>query len=236
MMIDAIFIQSWHGEVLDGSLSRLLAQLHEKLHTPVPVWTFVDNTSLKHDEAVEQLKMMQHQGLTCVEFVDDTQYKNAQATVFYHMLCAKTTQFPRVLLLEADCKLVRHFDTPIIQDIQGLDNWWIYGSTYYGIGGGEPEQDTNHIRRNHMNGVAVYNRTSEYLRYAKLVFDIERGRDSELAFDWLFAMRYFESVHKNSELLYDSPYIINLSPVWDCELSYSTRKPHATIIHQKTTS
>ena len=233
MMIDAIFIQSWHGEVLDGSLSRLLVQIHEKVDTPVPVWTFVDNTSLKHAPVVEQLKTMQQQGLTCVEFVDDTQYKNAQTTVFYHMLRSKISQYPRVLLLEADCKLSNHFDTPIIQDIQSLDNWWICGSTYYGTGGGELEQDTNQLRRNHLNGVAVYNRTPEYLRYAKLVFETECGRDNKLAFDWLFAMRFFQSEHKHKPVCYDSPYIINLSPIWDQSTVYNTRKPHATIVHQK---
>lgn len=232
-MIDAIYIQSWHGELDNGDLERFLQHLHATPHNPVPVCVFLDQNTLKNDKHIQVLDELSKQYEIQFEFVDDMKYKNAQTTVFYHMLRSKSHMYPRILLLESDCRLLSNFDTCINQDIQGLDNWWIYGSTYYGIGGGELEQDTNQLRRSHMNGVAVYNRTSEYLRYAKLVFDIERGRDSEPAFDWLFAMRYFESVHKNSELLYDSPYIINLSPVWDCELSYSTRKPHATIIHQK---
>jgi len=233
MMIDAIFIQSWHGELIDGSLSRLLVQIHDKLDTPVPVWTFVDDASLHHHEASQQLRALQKQGLTRFEFVDDTEFKNAQTTVFYHMIRVKTSHYPRVLLLEADCQLSEHFDTPITQDIKCLDDWWIYGSTYYGIGGGEAEHDDNRLRRSHMNGVAVYNRTPEYMRYAKLVFETERGRDSKLAFDWLFAMRFFKREHKNKQVMYDSPYIINLSPVWDREVHASTRKPLATIVHQK---
>ena len=71
-MIDAIFIQSWHGELIDGSLSRLLVQIHDKLDTPVPVWTFVDDASLHHHEASQQLRALQKQGLTRFEFVDDT--------------------------------------------------------------------------------------------------------------------------------------------------------------------
>lgn len=233
MMIDAIFIQSWHGELLDGSLSRLLVQIDKNIDNRVPVWTFVDNASLEHKLAVQTMNTLQQQGMTRFEFVDDTEYQNAQTTVFYHLLRSRTTQYPRVLLLEADCKLFKHFDTPIIQDVACLDNWWIYGSTYYGVGGGDMDTDSNRLRRNHMNGVAVYNRTDEYLRYARLVFETERGRDSEFAFDWLFAMRFMQSEHKNNPVLYDSPYIINLSPVWDTAVQHTTRKPFATIVHQK---
>lgn len=232
-MVDAIFIQSWHKEIFDGSLSRLLAQIYEKINKPVPVWTFIDNKSLKYDMSIKQLKKLQQQGLTRFEFVDDTKHKNAQTTVFYHMLQSKTTQYPRILLLEADCKLSRHFDVPIVQDIERLNDWWVYGSTYYGDGGGDMEQDVDRLRRNHMNGVAVYNRTADYLRYTKLLFETECGRDRDEAFDWLFAMRYFKGTHKDRELLYDSPYIINLSPIWDREIDASTRKPLATVIHQK---
>lgn len=234
MVIDAIFIQSWHGELINKSLRCLLHQLHDTIDNAVPVWAFVDETSLDIPDALKEMKQLQRQGLTRFEFVDDTEYKNPQTTVFYHLLHAKTSLYPRVLLLEADCRLSDKFDVPINQDIANFDTeWWIYGSTYYGIGGGEIEDDANHIRRNHMNGVAVYNRTPGYMRYTRLLFETERGRDREEAFDWLFAIRYFESTHKNRELLYDSPYIINLSPVWDCELNASTRKPLATIVHQK---
>ena len=234
MVIDAIYIQSWHGELINKSLRCLLHQIHDNVDNPVPVWTFVDNASLDMPDVLDEMKQLQQQGLTRFEFVDDTEYKNAQTTVFYHMLRSKTAHYPRVLLLEADCRLSDKFDVPINQDLAKFDTeWWIYGSTYYGIGGGDIEDDTNHLRRNHMNGVAVYNRTPEYLRYARLVFETEQGLDSELAFDWLFAMRFFQSVHKRRELLYDSPCIINLSPTWDREVHASTRKPPATIVHQK---
>lgn len=230
-MIDAIFIQSWHGEVLDGSLNRLINNIHMNISIDTPIWVFLDNTTLKHDDMVEQIRLMSRD--VYFEFVNDSEYQNAQTTVFYHMIRSKTSQYPRVLLLEADCQLSEQFDTPIRHDIKHLNNWWIYGSTYYGRGGGEPEVDQHKLRRNHLNGVAVYNRTPEYLRYAKLVFETECGRDNKLAFDWLFAMRFFQSVHKNKPMLYDSPYIINLSPTWDIDVNVSTRKPHATIVHQK---
>jgi hypothetical protein len=232
-MIDAIYIQSWHGELDNGDLERFLQHLHDTKHNPVPIWVFLDQNTLTNDKHIQVLDILSKQYEIQFEFVDDTEYKNAQTTVFYHMLRSKSHMYPRILLLESDCRLLSNFDTYINQDIQSLDNWWIYGSTYYGIGGGEMEQDTNHIRRNHMNGVAVYNRTPEYLNYAKLVFETELGRDSDLAFDWLFAMKFFQSVHKDTQVMYDSPYIINLSPVWDREVHASTRKPLATIVHQK---
>ena len=236
-MIDAIFIQSWHKELINKSLRCLLHQVHDNIENPVPVWAFVDSTSLDIPDALKEMKQLQQQGLIRFEFVDDTEYKNPQTTVFYHMLRSKSHMYPRILLLESDCRLLSNFDTHINQDIQSLDNWWIYGSTYYGIGGGEPEQDTNHIRRNHMNGVGVYNRArSDLLSFAEQVYIKQRGVDATEAFDWLFAIRYFDSEYADKKLLFDSPYIINLSPVWDSDVHYATRKPHAKIIHQKITS
>ena len=235
MMIDAIFIQSWHGEIVNGQLEQFLQHLHDTPHNSVPVWVFMDQNTLGNDMWIEVIDRLSKQHDIQFEFVDDTKYGNAQTTVFYHMLCSKQTMYPHMLLLESDCRLKPYFDQPINHDIQSMcDDWWVYGSTYYGVAGGDTETDSNQLRRNHMNGVAVYNRSrQDLLNFAKHVYITQSGVDVNDAFDWLFAKYYFNSSFRKQSLLYDSPYIINMSPTWDIDISTTTRKPLATIIHQK---
>lgn len=234
-MIDAIFIQSWHGELDNGQLEHFLQHLRDTPHNPVPVWVFMDQNTLSKDQHVDIVDRLSKQHDIQFEFVDDTKYGNAQTTVFYHMIRSKQTMYPHMLLLESDCRLKTNFDQPINQDVQSLSNdWWVYGSTYYGVGGGDPETDTHQLRRNHMNGVAVYNRSrQDLLHFCDHVYTTCRGVDSSDAFDWLFAKHYFSSEYADKNLLYDSPYIINLSPTWDVNTQSNTRKPQAVIIHQK---
>lgn len=235
MMVDVIFIQSWHGEIVNGQLEQFVQHLRDTPHNPVPVWVFMDQNTLDNDQYVDTVDRLSKLHDIQFEFVDDTKHGNAQTTVFYHMLRSKQTMYPRMLLLESDCRLKPNFDQPINHDIQGLANdWWVYGSTYYGVGGGDTETDNNQLRRNHMNGVAVYNRArQDMLHFCEQVYVTQRGVDSSDAFDWLFAKHYFSSEHTDKNLLYDSPYIINLSPTWDTNTQSITRKPQAVIIHQK---
>lgn len=234
-MIDAIFIQSWHGEIVSNQLRDYLTHLHEVEAIDIPVWVICDTTSLsdsvydKIDELIQQFDVQ-------FKFVDDTKYKNPQTAVFYKLVTFRTSQYKQVLLLECDSVLKPGFIKCINADLQKLENWWIYGSCYYGVGAGELlEEDGNLLRRNHLNGIAVYNRTPEYINFVNRVFVNEGGLDHQHAFDWLFAIKFFNSEYKNQKLLYDSDYIINLSPTWDADTPYMNRKPLAKIIHQKIT-
>lgn len=234
-MIDVIFIQSWHGEIANGQLERFVQHLRDTPHDPVPVWVFMDQNTLDNEELIETVDRLTKQHDIQFEFVDDTKHDNAQTTVFHHMLHSKQAVYPRMLLLESDCRLKPNFDRPINRDIQSLGNgWWVYGSTYYGIAGGDPEADSNQLRRNHLNGVAVYNRNrQDLLDFSNHMYITQHGAESSDAFDWLFAKRFFKSQQTDKMLLHDSPYIINLSPVWDKNTVYVNRKPRATIVHQK---
>lgn len=234
-MIDVIFIQSWHGEIVNGQLEQFVQHLRDTPHDPVPVWVFMDQNTLGDDQWIDAVDRLSKQHDLQFEFVDDTKHGNAQTTVFHHMLRSKQTVYPHMLLLECDCRLRPNFDQPINHDIQSLGNdWWVYGSTYYGTAGGDTEADNNRLRRNHMNGVAVYNRARrDLLNFSDRVYITQHGVDSSDAFDWLFAKRYFQSQQTDKTLLHDSPYIINLSPTWDRNTAYVNRKPRATIVHQK---
>lgn len=232
MMIDAIFIQSWHGE-LNGELSRFLKHLYAVQRVPVPVWVFMDVNSLQDPYYIDVLKLKRKFNVK-FKFVDDTRYNNPQTTVFHQLVTHRVEQYKQVLLLESDCQLLPGYFECINADIEKLKDWWIYGSCYYGVGDGRYIQhDDNKLRRNHMNGVAVYNRTSDFINFVNNIYITEGGVNNSHAFDWLFAIRYFNSEYKDAKLLYDSNYIINLSPTWDVNTPFYTRKPLAKIIHQK---
>lgn len=233
MMIDAIFIQSWHGELIDGRLERLVTDIPDKIHTLIPIYAFVDVKSLKHIDRVDDLT--ERHGVRFV-YIDDQEYDNPQTTVFYKLLTSMTDTYKQVLLLESDCRLLEDFDRYLNDNIAGIehDDWWILGSRYYGNAGGEDlKNDSNMLRRNHMNGVAVYNRTEPYLSFAEHVFIQQDKINDQHAFDWNFAIEYFKSYTDNNNHLLDTEYIINLSPVWDTHVDYTTRKPRAKVIHQK---
>jgi hypothetical protein len=235
-MIDAIFIQSWHQELIDGRLNRLIGKINDNIHTTVPIYTFIDKKTTLLPEAMSIVNQLTDNECTRFVYVDDTKYQNAQTTVFYTLLTSMTDAYKRVLLLETDCVLLPEFDKYINSDLSSInhDDWWIVGSCYYGDAANTTiDNDSNFIRRNHLNGVAVYNRTTDYLDYARDVF-VTRGKlNDEHAFDWVFALEYFDSVYSETGKLLDSEYIINLSPVWDKHVDYRTRKPRAKIIHQK---
>jgi hypothetical protein len=235
-MIDAIFIMSWHQEVIDGRLSGLIDKIYDNIHTIVPVYTFVDKKTLMLPEAMSVVEQLTGAERTRFVYIDDQEYDNPQTTVFYKLLTSMTDTYKQVLLLESDCRLLEDFDRYLNDNIAGIghDDWWILGSRYYGDAGGEDiNHDKNTLRRNHMNGVAVYNRAEQYLNYAKHVFIQQDKINDHHAFDWNFAIEYFKSYTNSNNHLLDTEYIINLSPVWDTHVDYTTRKPRAKIVHQK---
>jgi hypothetical protein len=229
MMIDAIFIQSWHGEIVNGRLEKFLTHLHHTPRSDIPVYTFVDQTTLHSSTNKNAMEQLAEQRLTQFVVIDDTTHNNPQTVMYYRMMKYMTDSFKHVLLLEADCTLKPNFDKMISNDLTYLPiDWWVYGSTYSG-----DYNDVDSHRRCHMNGVAVYNRSDSFMRFLEYVYVQRGGLDNKSAYDWLFAIEFFNSKHQNEKRLFDSEYIINLSPSFDRNEDHRVVKPDAVVVHQK---
>ena len=74
----------------------------------------------------------------------------------------KLNEYQTILILESDCVVDKMFLSKINDDLSSYNNIWIYGSYYYGI---SYWIGKDYIKRFHMNGVAVYNRTNDFISF-----------------------------------------------------------------------
>lgn len=230
-MIDAIFIQSWHGELEDGRLDKFLNHLHQTSPGNTPIYTFVDQNALHSCNNKNAMEQLAEQQLTQFVVIDDTTHNNPQTVMFYRMMKYMTANFKHVLLLEADCTLKPGFNRVISADLTNLPvEWWVYGSIY---SGDCADAKTAHKRQCHVNGVAVYNRSDSFMQFLEHVFVRLDGLNNKHAYDWLYAIEFFRSTHREEQRLFDSDYIINLSPTHDRLIDYRLIKPDAVVVHQK---
>lgn len=216
--IDAIFIQSFHKEIIVNTLQPFLDTLYTKLNNIYfPVVLFLDEKSKKYSD---KLNLTNFQNLKVI-FVNDNEYKNLEpkvSFVFYTLINYEIERYPNILLLESDCYLKDNFIEIINNDLSKY-NFMIYGSYYYGLAP---------VFKKHINGVAVYNRKNKVL--LKKIYDLFITKDNlnkDTGYDYLI------STNCNRNMLVDSKYIINICSTFDTNLNYKDLKKDAVIVHQK---
>lgn len=226
--IDAVFIQSHAGEIKSGRLLQWLKEFREVTPTHIPIRIFLDESASNISKIEELTDVSAGHDIELV-FIDDTVGDNPTSVVWTEMINHNTNIWSRVLLLESDCRLLPGYIPALNADMSRFDDWWIYGSLYYG-------DSTNHFaelnRMTHMNGIAVYNRCYEFINFVNYVFHTSHGIDNAVNFDWLLA-QYIHSRGDIYNKFIDSKHIINISPVWDIHVEHAPLKPLAKIIHCK---
>ena len=210
--INAIFIQSFHKEIITDVLQNFLNNL-TKLSIDIPIVLFLD---LKSKQYIQKLdKYIQN---ISIEYVNDQEYNNNITTIFHKLINYKTLEYPKILLLESDCIVKPNFINILNSDIQGRD-FWIYGSFYYGL--------LKHIEK-HINGVAIYYRNNIFLKKIQNVFIKQNYINKKnVNYDCIL------SKNCNNKKLIDSKYILNICHKGDINLDFYKIKKQSVIIHQK---
>lgn len=226
-MIEAIFIQSYYKELADGRLFDLIDRILRSSVTGINIYVFLDELTYKPEYYNKLVGMS-----SVVNFIiiDDLNVINPTTRIFHFLMNYKTKEYKRVLVLESDCILLHGFDKSINEKLSQLpgNKWFIYGSRYYG--NTSLQDDPN---KDHMNGVAVYNRTDEFLSHLNQVF-VNRGLE-QIKTNYDFA--YYESIkHMYQSKCVDSELILNISDPKDIKLRHENIKPASVIIHTKCTN
>ena len=226
-MVEAIFVQSYHKELTDGRLISLINRILQQSVTGVNVYVFMDE--LTHNPEYYK-RLMRISSVVKFVIVDDINVINPTTRVFHFLMNYKANEYKRILLLESDCVFMHGFDRFINERLHQLSrqNWFIYGSRYCGnaiIKDGKGND--------HMNGVAVYDRTDEFLSHLKQVF-VNKGLE-HIKTNYDFA--YYESLkHMYQIRCIDSELILNISDPVDIKLRHENIKPASVIIHTKCTN
>ena len=213
--INSIYIQSFHKEIINNTLIFFLNQLYEKLNNyEINIVLFLDKISKNY---IEEINIPNFYNLEIV-YVEN-KFKNHISYIFYYLINYRILQYPIILLLEVDCILIKDF-IPILNNNIRNKNFWIYGSSYYGI---------KNVKF-HINGVAVYNRNKSFINNVKNIFIKQDNINKNINYDFILS----RSIHRhNKKNLIDSEYIINISSIKDINLDYKQIKPNAVVIHQK---
>lgn len=218
-MIDAIFIQSFHKEMLLNTFQIFIKNFVTKVDiNKYPVFIFLNKES---KVVIEKMKLTFLNNWFNLVYIDDNEYGNPISTTFYNMMNYGVDKYKKVLLLESDCILKDNFIEIINKDLEHQD-FLIYGSYYYG--------ELRRIKK-HLNGVSVYNRNKLFLDLIQQVFIKENWINKKMNYDLIFSQRLIKLGY--TDLLLDSKYIINLSHRNDCNIDYTEIKPDSVIIHQK---
>ena len=145
-MIDAIFIQSFHKEMLLNTFQIFIKNFVTKVDiNKYPVFIFLNKES---KVVIEKMKLTFLNNWFNLVYIDDNEYGNPISTTFYNMMNYGVDKYKKVLLLESDCILKDNFIEIINKDLEHQD-FLIYGSYYYG--------ELRRIKK-HLNGVSVYNK------------------------------------------------------------------------------
>jgi hypothetical protein len=235
--MDAIFIQSHFGEFFEKEQSRGFLFLQNLLNS-ISSTDSIDVVLFLNADSFLRLNRQKYE--TCIwikstfadisiVLVDDSFALNPTSYVFSFLMNYQREAYPRVLVLETDCFLAKEFDVAIKQAASKLDGkeWFILGSYYYG-----KTHKTEEFRE-HMNGVALYNR-SDY--FNEVFMDFFRSGDicncRVVNYDYYLYL-YLKSINKFEGYCIDSDLIVNISRPDDSDLNWKQIKPGAVIVHTK---
>lgn len=245
--IDAIFIQTYSGELLKDRLYTFLDTNYNRFVSLPNIYIFTDHLSAKLFPRNKKLIQIIESLNIHVVYTDSSRYKNGPspyprtqtAYTFYTMMNHEIDVFKNVLILETDCVLQDDFTVTINKDLPRYEKYWIYGSYYYGINpwAKDCSEEQQRFRQRHINGVAVYNRNSEMLAAIEdALFRANRIDSLKDHYDFTLHKYFHKNITKKSRSQYfiDSKHILNISCNCDKNLDWKQIKPGASIIHQKT--
>lgn len=258
-MIDALFLLTCEKEIMGGKIYAFIQKMNKYIisEKKIDLVIFYD----KHIEADnfknEIYSLIEHHFSNIIfinceinemnnrEIIHKTNtnlkygdfgYRSGSASLFYYAINFDTDKYPVILLLEWDVTFLCDYWLDIINyDISKLNNkYFIYGSKYNG------KLATCDIMKNHLNGVAVYNRNDEFKKYIQKVESfhkicIKNNLYLFYGYDCILYV-YNKKFRISDDLFIDSKYIINMSPNIDKNTPIDEIKKIKTlacILHQK---
>jgi len=237
--MDAIFIQSFHKEFINLSVFNLIERIQKNLKDKnIPIFVFTNIQSL-NIKPVRYSHLFNNNNISFL-YIDEDYVLNPTSKIFHFLINFEIEKYRKILLLESDCFLTEFFDFKIKKEIdQSLNgkDWYIYGSHYYGIKGVNSGVDLTRadeeVKKNrlHMNGVAVYNRSEQFIDLINDIFIDNQLENSETNYD--FALFRFTSDMNISDKFIDSDLIINISTKEDSSILHNNLKPKAVVVHTK---
>lgn len=228
-MIDAIFIHSCRKEIFNQRLPRFLYSYKESLNKDIDIFLFLDDCTLN------DYKFMDLSFIKKIICINDKHINNKISYQFNFLMNFNLNKYQKILNLETDCKLENNFIEFINKDLTNyLDNWFIYGSKYYGNGHSNlatNNSDNSLYIKNHMNGVAIYNRCENFINFFNTMYKTMDMNNLLVNYDYVIYEQLLQYNFYNKCI--DSDFIINLSHKSDINLNFLDFKPKAKIIHQK---
>lgn len=229
--MNAIFIQSFHKEIKNGSLQGIIDRVFLNLKnkdTNIVIFLNFQSIPLFSNLLIPPGANIE------VVYVDEENCINPTTRIFHFMMNYKIEKFKKVLVLESDCFLLKDFD----KKIKGYEAkiskpWFIIGSSYYGLMPWMNDKKfAKEKRKEHMNGVALYNRTKDFINFLNYVFISNEVEQEKVNYD--YALHLYSLPFDLSDQYIDCPYVLNISdPEHDIYLSHLDIKPEAVIIHTK---
>jgi hypothetical protein len=222
MKIQSIFIVSHLKEFHSKRLHTFLNNLIQTELDNIKIYLFMSNNI--NSSQIEEIKNI----VTSLnlEFVLYDNSKHLSYIMFENIFKFKLIEYQTILILESDCVVDKMFLSKINDDLASYNNIWIYGSYYYGI---SPWFKPFCVNRFHMNGVAVYNRTNDFISFLNSIKEYHNCN---------YDMVITNELRKKNMFLkktFDSKYILNLSPSCDnnVSLNYKDYKENTCILHTK---
>jgi hypothetical protein len=231
-MINAIFIQSFNKEIENSKIQKLLNSLSVNLFDKkIKIILFLNFQSIKLSD---QLSIPPELDADII-YVNEGNSNNPTTQIFHFMINFEAEKYTKILLLEADCHILKNFDESINNELLKFKNkkWLVLGSQYYGLNTwlNEP-RDGKAPGREHINGVAVYNRCEKLLNLINHIIISNSLTQQARNYDYCLYEKY--SDYKVVDQMIDSPLIVNISDaVFDLEITHYSIKPKAVIIHSK---
>lgn len=233
--MDAIFIQSFHKEFVNLNVFHLIERIQKNIKDKnIPIFIFTNMQSLNVKPA-KYLHLFDNTNISFL-YIDEDYALNPTSKIFHFLINFEIEKYRKILLLESDCFLKEFFDFKIKEEISRSLNgkdWYIYGSHYYGIKGVNSNEGHEQVEKNrlHMNGVAVYNRSEQFIDVINDIFINNQLENSKTNYDFAF---FSSTLDMNiSDKFIDSDLIINLSPKEDSSILHNELKPEAVVVHTK---
>jgi hypothetical protein len=227
--MDAIFIQSFDKEIKNEKLQRLINRIFKNLKQKnTKIVIFLNYSSMSIFKKVLIPSEMDVE----VVYVEEDACLNPTTRIFHFLINYKVQEFRKILLLESDCFLINDFDEKLNDFEKNQKKWLIIGSTYYGLMPWMNDKDYFESRKNHMNGVAIYNRTNDFIEFINYIFISHEIEESSTNYD--YALHIHSLSYGLNDSYVDCPLILNISdPRYDTDLTHHKIKPNAVIVHTK---
>ena len=235
MKIECIFIITHYKEYLNNRLIIFLNNLIKVQNLNIPIFLFINNNSNLHFDnknfllGIKHIQELFNQININIVFYDNS--LNINEIFFQKIFNFQLENYKTILLLETDTIFSIDFIDKLNNDLKDYNNIWLYGSFYYGKDTWFPLFPNSSLQvRFHINGVAVYNRTQEFVNF---INNLDCLNKMDIHYDMIIFNKLFFNNLLLSKCI-DSKYILNISSNFDIDFeNYKYYKENTCLLHTK---